>query len=50
MLTRQEHARHAPAAELALEGVAVAEGGLQLGAEVSHRGRRLLEHMVNTCL
>ena len=36
VLTRHEHARHAAATELTLEGVAVTEGGLELGAEVGH--------------
>ncbi len=40
VLVCDEHARHAAAAEFALEGVAVAEGGLELGAEVGHGSMR----------
>ena len=36
LVARHKHARHAATAELALERLAVAEGGLQLRAEVSH--------------
>jgi hypothetical protein len=35
-LLRQEDVRHPPAAELALDGVGAAEGGLQLGGQIGH--------------
>ncbi len=35
---REEHGRHPSATELALDGVAVAEGGLDTRPEISHAG------------